>query len=65
MTINESRTDRIIRVVLGVALFALGLFGEISQTLGIVLMIIGGISSITGAIGFCPLYSLFKFRTNK
>ena len=65
MTINESKTDRIIRVVLGVALFALGLFGEISQTLGIVLMIIGGIAIITGAIGFCPLYSLFKFRTNK
>jgi len=52
-------------VVLGVALFALGLFGEISPTLGIVLMIIGGIAIITGAIGFCPLYSLFKFRTNK
>jgi uncharacterized membrane protein HdeD (DUF308 family) len=65
MTINESKTDRIIRVVLGVALFALGLFGEISPTLGIVLMIIGGIAIITGAIGFCPLYSLFKFRTNK
>ena len=65
MTINESKTDRIIRVVLGVALFALGLFGEISQTLGIVLMIIGGIAIITGAIGFCPIYALLKFRTNK
>ncbi|MEN6481271.1 MAG: DUF2892 domain-containing protein [Anaerolineaceae bacterium] len=27
--------------------------------------IIGFLPLLTGLVGFCPLYALFKFRTNK
>jgi len=48
MTINESKDDRILRVVLGVVLIGLGGVGFLS--------IFGVIAIVTGAIGFCPLY---------
>jgi uncharacterized membrane protein HdeD (DUF308 family) len=65
MKINESKTDRIIRIVLGALLLILGFFVVDSVTLGIVMMVIGGIALVTGIVGFCPLYALFKFSTNK
>ena len=65
MKINESKTDRIIRVVLGAILLVLGFFVVDSVALGIVFMVIGALAVITGAIGFCPIYALLKFRTNK
>jgi len=65
MKINESKTDRIIRIVLGAILLGIGLFTDVSTALEIVMMVIGGIALVTGIVGFCPLYALFKFSTNK
>ncbi len=62
---NESITDRIIRVVLGIALLALGWTGTVSGVLGEIFKYLGFVPLLTGLIGFCPLYALFKFRTNK
>jgi len=62
---NESMTDRIIRVVLGIALLALGWTGTVSGVLGEIFKYLGFVPLLTGLIGFCPLYALFKFRTNK
>ncbi len=62
---NESMTDRIIRVVLGIALLALGWTGNVSGVLGEIFKYLGFVPLLTGLIGFCPLYALFKFRTNK
>jgi hypothetical protein len=63
--INEAGWDRAVRVVLGIALLALGLGGVIPGTLGIVVGVIGLIPLLTGLIGWCPLYTLFKFSTKK
>ncbi|MEA5078994.1 MAG: DUF2892 domain-containing protein [Anaerolineaceae bacterium] len=65
MKTNESSMDRYIRVILGVVLVVLGLLGVVSGTLAIVFYAIGAIAIITGLVGFCPLYAVFKFRTNK
>lgn len=65
MKINESGFDRIIRVVLGVLLVTLYAAGVVNSGFGIVLTVLGGILIITGAVGFCPLYSIFKIQTNK
>jgi hypothetical protein len=65
MKTNESGIDRVVRVVLGIVLFILYFAGVVSGTLGIISLIVGAILLITGAVGFCPLYALFKFRTNK
>ena len=64
MKLNESNTDRIIRAVAGVVLLYLG-FGVLGGTLAIVADVLGVVMLATAAIGFCPLYSLFKFSTLK
>jgi hypothetical protein len=65
MKTNESGMDRLIRVVLGIVLLALSFGGVVSGGWGIVLIILGAIALVTGVVGFCPLYALLKFRTNK
>lgn len=59
---NESKTDRTIRIVLGVILLGLSLFSlsGIAQTVAI---IAGAIALITGAIGFCGLYKILGIST--
>jgi sulfite exporter TauE/SafE len=54
---NIGRTDRIIRIVLGVVLIALGFY--FSSWWGA----IGLIPLATAAIGWCPLYAPFKIST--
>ncbi len=65
MKTNESGVDRIIRVVLGIVLLALSLGGVVSSGWGIVLLVVGALALLTGIVGFCPLYFLLKFHTNK
>mgnify|MGYP002663137643 CR=1 FL=1 len=65
MKTNESKLDRIIRVLIGVALVALNLLQVVSGPLGVVSLVLGAILLITGAVGFCPLYALLKIRTNR
>ena len=55
MVINESRDDRILRVVLGVVLIGLGGVGLLS--------IPGVIALVTGVVGFCPLYKVLGIST--
>ncbi|OPZ63446.1 MAG: hypothetical protein BWY84_00955 [Candidatus Aerophobetes bacterium ADurb.Bin490] len=58
---NEGKADRIVRVVLGAGLIAGGFLT--TGTVAIVLWAVGGISLITGAIGFCGLYALLGINT--
>lgn len=61
--LNEANWDRIVRVVLGVVLLYIGFGGVITGTLGVILGVVGGLALLTGLIGFCPAYWLFKFST--
>ena len=63
--INESSVDRIIRVVLGIVLLALGWGGVVTGGWGVFLKVIGFVPLVTGIVGFCPLYALLKLRTNR
>ena len=65
MKVNESNADRIVRAVLGVVLLFLGFGGMLASTWAIVAEVLGAIMLLTAAIGFCPLYTLFKFSTKK
>ena len=65
MKMNESGIDRIIRVVLGLVLSAIGLGLGLSSWPGILLLVVGLVSLITGVVGFCPIYGMFKLHTNK
>lgn len=63
LTLNESTLDRAIRVTLGVALVALALVGGIAAPLLYVVWLVAAIALVTGVVGFCPLYALFRFST--
>lgn len=58
---NESNLDRIIRLILAIIFFVLGVYvftGVLSIILGVVML-------ITAATGFCLLYKLFGINTDK
>lgn len=58
MKVNEGSLDRILRVVVGLALIAwAALFG------GPVWAWIGLVPLATGAVGMCPLYSMLGINT--
>lgn len=59
---NEGKTDRIVRIVLGVILLGLSLF-SLTGIAHIVAGIVGAIALITGTIGFCGLYKIFGIST--
>jgi hypothetical protein len=60
---NEATWDRIARVVVGAVLVLLG-FAVVQGGFGIFLGIVGLVLVVTGLVGWCPLYAIFKFRTN-
>lgn len=64
MKTNENSVDRIVRVILGLVLIVVG-FWVMGGTGGIILGIIGFVPLLTGIVGFCPAYALFKFSTKK
>ena len=59
---NVGSIDRIIRIVLGLALIVIGFF-VLGGTAGTIVGVIGFIPLLTGLLGWCPLYFLFKFST--
>ena len=59
MKLNEANWDRIARVVLGLAGLGLAFTGVSAWGW------VGLIPLATGIVGWCPLYSVFKFKTTK
>ena len=58
MTKNEGTLDRTLRVAAGLALIALAWSGTIGAWGWI-----GLVPLVTGAVGWCPLYSMLGIRT--
>lgn len=65
ITVNIANWERVVRIVLGIVLLYLGWGSVVTGTLGDVLKVLGFIPLLTGLIGWCPLYSLFRFSTRK
>jgi hypothetical protein len=63
--INEAGLDRIIRIALGIALLVLGWADIVSGTWGTVFKWFGFVPLATGLAGWCPLYAIFGFHTNR
>lgn len=61
---NEAGWDRLARVALGVVGLIIG-FGVLDGAGGVVVGIVALVPLLTGLSGWCPLYSLLGFRTNK
>jgi hypothetical protein len=58
MNKNEGNVDRVVRVIFGVGLLSLVFIGP-QTTLGY----IGIIPLITGLVGWCPIYKIFRYTT--
>ena len=61
---NESNGDRIFRVVVGVPLLIAG-FTVLGGILAVLAVVAGAILTLTGAVGFCPIYKVLKTGTRK
>jgi hypothetical protein len=65
MKINETNIDSVVRIFAAVLLLYLGFGGELAGTIAIAADILGVILLLTGVVGFCPLYALFRFNRKK
>ncbi|RVT86974.1 DUF2892 domain-containing protein [Rhodobacteraceae bacterium CCMM004] len=65
MTPNVGTTERVIRLLVGVILIALPLFGvlPLAGVWGWIALIAGAILVLTAAIRYCPLSQLFGINT--
>lgn len=62
---NMSDTDRVVRIIVA-ALFTYLYFGGIvTGGVGIALLVLAGVFTLTAVVAFCPLYAPFKFSTYK
>ncbi|MGB4659841.1 MAG: DUF2892 domain-containing protein [Mobilitalea sp.] len=59
---NVGSIDKIIRVIIGIALLSLLFLVEGNMKY---LGLIGIVPILTAAIGFCPIYRIFGLKTNK
>ncbi|MER3376090.1 MAG: DUF2892 domain-containing protein [Allomuricauda sp.] len=57
--------DRVVRLLIALAVIALYYFGVISGILATIALILAAIFAITSLVSFCPLYTLFGINTCK
>jgi Protein of unknown function (DUF2892) len=62
---NMGSTDKIIRIIIALAIGVLYYSGTISGTTALVLVIFAIIFAITSLVSFCPLYLPFGISTSK
>jgi len=65
MKANVGTTDKIIRVIIGVALLLVAFLVPLSQLLKILFIVIGAVAILTALIGFCGAYLPFGINTCK
>lgn len=58
-----SNADRIIRLIVSAVLVGLYLSGTVTGTVGLVLVILSVVFTLTSVISFCPLYTIFGIST--
>lgn len=65
MKANMGNVDRVLRAIIAAVIAILFFTKVISGTLGIVLLVLGGVFLLTSFISFCPLYLPFRISTRK
>ncbi|MEZ5018496.1 MAG: DUF2892 domain-containing protein [Flavipsychrobacter sp.] len=65
MKLNMGSADRIIRLLIAALFVVLYFTGTVTGTLGIVLLVVAAIFTLTTLMGFCPLYRIFGISTCK
>ena len=65
MTKNVHPVDRVLRLVLAIALAVLAFKAGLGSTSGVVYAVFAVTTLLTSGIGFCPLYRLLGVNTNR
>ena len=72
MTLNEAGADRVLRMIIGIALLYAGWaqWPAATVTMGaalgsVVFFLLGAVAAITAVVGWCPLYALVGLSTKK
>jgi hypothetical protein len=65
MKANMGSADKLIRLLLAIVLILLFYFEVLTDTLGIVALIVALLLTVTSLINFCPLYPIFRINTTK
>jgi hypothetical protein len=63
MAANVGGADKVIRIVVGIALLALGLFHVATGGWATAAYVAGTIALATGLFGFCPAWAIFRVNT--
>lgn len=62
---NVGNPDRLIRILLALALVVWAWFAGMGSVLGMVLLIVAVVLVVTASISFCPLYLPFGLSTRR
>ncbi len=62
---NMGSYDKLIRLIVAIALIVLYYKEVLTGTLGIIALVLALVLTVTSLIGFCPLYTLFGINTCK
>ncbi len=65
MKANIGTVDKVIRILVAVAIVALYFTNVISSTLAIILLALSAVFAITVVLGFCPLYIPLAISTKR
>jgi hypothetical protein len=60
---NMNSVDRTVRIIIAAIIAGLYFTNVITGTLGIVLLVLAAVFTLTSLISFCPLYSIFGIST--
>ncbi len=60
---NMSNTDRIIRLLIAAIFATLYFTHTIGGTIGLVLVVLAVVFTLTSLVSFCPLYTIFGIST--
>ncbi len=62
---NMGKTDKMVRLIVAIAVGLLIYFDVVQGTLAYILLAVAGIFVLTSLLNFCPLYTLFGMNTCK
>jgi hypothetical protein len=65
MKANMGTLDKAIRIIITIAFATLYITKTVKGTLGMILLVLGGVFLLTSIINFCPLYAIFGWSTTK
>lgn len=63
MKTNMGNMDRMVRIMIAIVMAVLYFTNVVTGTLGIILLVLAGVFTMTSIISFCPLYTLIGFST--